>query len=776
MQTGVAVIQQCHDFLEYLGVAKDIVGLVEATHEYRTSQMAQGTNSGGVWDNTGTALVKSILLDTGAQMNCVRQAAEKHFKSPKKSQMIAAGVGGKQVGRKDGKLTMMCLNTAKAKGRKPVQALEMKATSFKDFQDELLSFDPFYQEGLSLAIRQPEEGQSEIYDWQDPSWAIPTRYDWVGGGGWWVDYIYEDELHKADNYVQLLAKETEYRAAAASSEAVQMLRVNSFSVESAEDYLNKLLSTKQVRSLKRVRNSQVEPKEPEVTFLVQEENTTKSQLEEIMAGVGLKQTDQVTFEATHPGEVEIKGVKAGLHHGLNKQPYWAFHGNHGHCGAGKHTDGTTCPICIQVKGCATKYYKKYAPYKDVRMGHTWAMDMVTMETRSVEGNKYLVVLRDMASDDFGMVWLAHRGDAHRLIRRWILDMRADPDYQDLGYPIVQTIVTDNAGEWDMTCKRFQAVMQELVVKPIYTTPETSKELGFAEKNNHTMEVTILAILIQENLPKSHWEAASRSALFLRRRLPTVAKSRAASKDGDCVRPMEALSHGKHSRRQIDKELTYFCQAGKLAMVHCPKVKGSSLEPRVRWGVAWDHYRDQTIFRCPYTGHTFKSKSFTVIEMPASTNYIQFLRIEGSREQKAMAKKAMPILGDHTEKVDIFLPEPSTPGNRGLPKNPIVRLRTSNEEGVQYSPPGGVEEAKQIPPNSEGGEVHIFTHDGKEVLTAPNGVLVTKVPGASGTELLPSETGNYTTISIYTTMHSTQSSTSYRCRKRGITWEQCSEIA
>ena len=415
MQTGVAVIQQCHDFLEYLGVEKDVVGLVEATNEYRTSQMAQVANPTGDWEDAGKALVKSILLDTGAQMNCVRQAAEKHFKFPKKSQMVAAGVGGKQVGRKDGKLKLMCLNTAKAAGRKPVQQLEMKATSFKDFQDELMSFDPFYQEGLSLAIRQPEEGPSEIYDWQDPSWAIPTRYDWVGGGGWWIDYIYEDEMHKAEDYVQTLAKETEYRTAAASSEAAQMLRVNSFSVESAEAYLNKLLSTKQVRSLKRVRNNQVEPEEPGVTFLVHEEDATDGQLEEIMAGVGLKQTDQVTYKATHPGEVEIKGVKAGLHHGLNKQPYWAFHGNHGHCGVGKHTDGTVCPICVQVKGSATKYYKKYAPYKDVRMGHTWGMDAVTMETRSVEGNKYLVVLRDLASDDFAMVWLApHQIQPNRL--------------------------------------------------------------------------------------------------------------------------------------------------------------------------------------------------------------------------------------------------------------------------------------------------------------------------------------------------------------------------
>jgi hypothetical protein len=62
--------------------------------------------------------------------------------------------------------------------------------------------------------------------------------------------------------------------------------------------------------------------------------------------------------------------------------------------------------------------------------------------------------------------------------------------------------------------------------------------------------------------------------------------------------------------------------------------------------------------------------------------------------------------------------------------------------VQYSSQGGVEEAKPIPPNSEGGEIHIFTKDGKEVLTAPNGVLVTKVPGATGTELLPSENGEY----------------------------------
>jgi site-specific DNA-cytosine methylase len=741
MGTGVALLQQIHDFMEYLEVPKDITAVNEVT----VCQSEYKQRANGEWRCIHNDAVKSMLLDTGAQMTCHQSSVNKHLKGVKPSNTICAGVTGKMPGDKEGWMTLYSLNSARNLDSRAMQKLPVKTTTFTDLQHDLLSMDPLYKKQmLSLALRQPEEGPSEIYDWKDPSWTVPLRYDWRGGGGWWVDYVHEADKGKVKEYVELMQKELEYSNEASGVETRQLLRVNTFSVPAANDMLRKLVTTKQVSTIKFVNIAQATPvcdtceeheEEPSVTFAFHKDTTDVTQLEAIRAGIGLEPTEQITFEATHQGEVELRGVKAGLGHGLKKQPYMTFHKNHGHCGSGYH-DGTKCPICVMVKGSATKYYKKYAPYKDLRPGHTWGMDGVVMSDRSIEGNKYMIVLRDLATDDYVLLALFLKSDSTRALVKRIKAMRGDPDYQCCDYPIFQNIVTDNAGEWSLKCTEFEVACEELGIKAIYTTPETSKELGYAEKNNHSVEIAIKAILMEENTPKNHWEAAMRSAEFLLRRLPTVAKSRASPKDGDCARPMELLSKGKISRRQIDKELTYFTQAGKLCMVHVPTVKGSRLEPKVRWGVAWGHYRDQTNFRCPFTGSEFRSKSFTVVEMPVNTNYIQFLQLEETQQQKALTKKSMAIKGDYTEKVDIVLPEPRKPENKGLPKTPVVRFRTSDEQGVTSSEE--MDAARPLPQNKEGGAVRIYTHDDKEVLTTPEGTMVTKKKGSSSVELLPAD--------------------------------------
>jgi hypothetical protein len=196
--------------------------------------------------------------------------------------------------------------------------------------------------------------------------------------------------------------------------------------------------------------------------------------------------------------------------------------------------------------------------------------------------------------------------------------------------------------------------------------------------------------------------------------------------------MEQITLGRHSRRQIDKELTYYVQAGKLAMVHCPKVKSAMLKPRTRWGVSWGHYREQTMWRCPYTGSEWRSKSFTVMDTPDETNYIQFLQIDFSDQQKALTKKAMALPSDRKEMIDIILPTPRKVTDTGPPKTPIVKFTAVDDYGLAQTHIGGVEGPKAIPKNSKGGGVRIYTADGTEVLTDVDGMLVTHIPGTTST--------------------------------------------
>ena len=155
------------------------------------------------------------------------------------------------------------------------------------------------------------------------------------------------------------------------------------------------------------------------------------------------------------------------------------------------------------------------------------------------------------------------------------------------------------------------------------TPETSKEAGRAEVSNKIAEHTIKAIMLEQNLPETHWEACARSALFLMNRFPNLAGDVTDPTDGDRASPLEKGMSSKYSRRQIMRELAYFQQAGTLALVYEPKAKGSQLKPKVRWGIAWGMYREQVVFKCPFTSSTFRSKSFTAIELEEGLSCYQF---------------------------------------------------------------------------------------------------------------------------------------------------------
>ena len=89
----------------------------------------------------------------------------------------------------------------------------------------------------------------------------------------------------------------------------------------------------------------------------------------------------------------------------------------------------------------------------------------------------------------------------------------------------------------------------------------------------------------DNLPPSYWQAAADEAEWMLNRCHVASDDVAISMDGDRSRPMEMMAGGYYSRRQIDRELGYYCAVGAPYLVYNAKAKGSSLEPKVRhrWG-------------------------------------------------------------------------------------------------------------------------------------------------------------------------------------------------
>ena len=90
-------------------------------------------------------------------------------------------------------------------------------------------------------------------------------------------------------------------------------------------------------------------------------------------------------------------------------------------------------------------------------------------------------------------------------------------------------------------------------------------------------------------------------------------------DGDRVRPLEALTRGAYSRRTIDKELSTFLPLRMPALVNIPKVKGSALRSKPRWGIAMGMLGSQVEFMCPFKMAQFWSKSFVAFKLKGGLN-------------------------------------------------------------------------------------------------------------------------------------------------------------
>ena len=164
-----------------------------------------------------------------------------------------------------------------------------------------------------------------------------------------------------------------------------------------------------------------------------------------------------------------------------------------------------------------------------------------------------------------------------------------------------------------------------------------------------------------------------------------------------------------------RELAYFQQAGTLALVHEPKAKGSQRKPKVRWGIAWGMYREQVVLKCPFTSSTFRSKSFTAIELEDGLSCYQLLGMP----QPTLSKRRLMRQQPDMAKVDIKLREPTESRRLALPLIPVVTLQSANEYGVVEEKPKctGKSTRPGTPSSPDlGGSVCLFDEDGNQLET------------------------------------------------------------
>ena len=139
----------------------------------------------------------------------------------------------------------------------------------------------------------------------------------------------------------------------------------------------------------------------------------------------------------------------------------------------------------------------------------------------------------------------------------------------------------------------------------YVSPDRHQdENGAGERACGIIEPGVKSMLFHRNLPPSWWQRCSNALKFLLNRFPVTSDDVAVSIDGDQVRPLEVFTRFWYSRRQIDRELSYYVGPGEICIVHDTSIGGSSLQPKCRWGLSLGSMHMETpSCVCPFSSES-----------------------------------------------------------------------------------------------------------------------------------------------------------------------------
>jgi hypothetical protein len=642
----------------------------------------------------------TIMIDTGANVTLLRKDKEHGIQGAKDSR-IKIEVADKRciLGSIDGTAHMHILRINPDAVNQSIKTttstgivLAHKVTTVQDLSRELFSVDDMFLKGCSILLRAPqyENGIPEIHvpaTKSTQAYSIPLRYDYVEGG-FWLDYILHDtsdsEHRNAANATELWRQQHNAPAMTGS--------VPTFDAAQAATMTCELRSCAAV--------NQVE--------FVHEESGHACGAEGIQFG-----------QHQEAGITNIRGVKMGLKSAKKQLKAADFHDDHGHLGCvGK------CIICALASGCARGITQVVDRYTEVRRAHTWDGDILTWEHRSNSKNKYQIVLRDRMSKAFKFLYIKERDSALDAIKDWLIHERAKPEFQDMGYKLGSLLVLDRAGEWGEESAEWQAFTTEFEFETIWTSPDNKKEASRAERTVGIAEVTQKALLLQQALHHSWWQDCGDAAEFLLNRFPTTRTDKTMPIDGDQARPIEILTDGKHSRRQCDREISYFLAPGTPALVHDTKAKGSQLDSlKSTWKVACGMYREQVRFWSPWTRQYAHSKSYTAFKLQKGISFIDFLGLKGLPK----AKREESIQCAFDKKVLIKLPElpmelveaakkASASAQPLLAvKHAVDQLESEERGNVRFMIP---EVRVEDTPNELGGSVQVIDHQGRKLNADP----------------------------------------------------------
>jgi site-specific DNA-cytosine methylase len=547
-----------------------------------------------------------------------------------------------------GELEVSVLNLDRLANTPDYTSSTITVNTVKGFSSPLWSFEAaFRDQGYDINLthgygssdrsglyRPNEEAQQEtlgkVYG---PESFIPIVYDWEGQGGWKVPFVIKRKGESENQHKAKLEAIFDSLIANNAKTVRRNLQSHTYTVAQANKLERRYWAYPAVTSQMTVRSQGERNIRPPIRY------------------GGLKRykgrkLDQIHRDWAHLGEPHMH-----------------------------------CPVCEMYKGVPRPVARHmHGKPREWRAGFAWAMDLIIFKHRSEEGSKYLICLTDLATNFYQLIPLIYKSDATRELRKWILSMRTHPAFHENPHPIIGKITTDNDGAWSIENREFQQMVAEVGGLEIEygDTIDHARDNAVAEGSNKIIEDGIKSILFDRNLPPSWWQRAANDVMFLANRLPVYSLDGRVPPDGDVAPPIHHMFNGYVSRNQVYRELDYFVVTGTPALCQV-KVKGSSLEPRVRWGVAIGQRGKITLWLCPFSKARFRTRTFTAQVLRSGLSYSQFLGlgdIAPSAQSRMMPK-------DDQEDWTIELPDPRPAQVEAPP--PVRELINASEEDGEEGP-------------------------------------------------------------------------------------------
>ena len=326
-------------------------------------------------------------------------------------------------------------------------------------------------------------------------------------------------------------------------------------------------------------------------------------------------------ELVFPGsKVRVLGPAA------RKLAQMAIHTRFGHLG---HCAG--CRLCEAVRKSTRRIYAEFEPFKHSPIGMCWGMDAITWSFPTKGGAKNAYIMGDDGVGYLDCLILVRKSDLPKFFIPKIEEIRNEFQGDHKDHIVFRELQIDGAGE--QVSHNIEALLNDVkggAVETILTDPRRKESAAMIEARVKRSEIGTKTMMLETSMPADEWDYSMLAHIWLSRRVPRQKDIR--SRDGDAIRPLEAMSRGRISRATLDHDMSCFPgPPGTPCRLSKTKILGSNVAEAAReeWGVFLKMKGNMPYFKLfkdnklQYWCHT---KDYKVQQLLPGQNYMDFFNI------------------------------------------------------------------------------------------------------------------------------------------------------